>query len=174
MNNIKGAFLAPDQIEQRLPTQGEAQCAASLLLRCNGYDLDVWSDGEWPVDDAFLRAIASQPLPSKGDGVSEQPEVIWARLDNATLYADGSSPCVARTKEFANGTKYVRADASSQAEIERLRTNGREFIEAAEAVFDWMNGNDLSADHEEQHPDDFERVSKALVAFRAALAEGKE
>jgi hypothetical protein len=54
--------------------------------------------------------------------VSDQPEFIWARLDNATLYADGSSPCVARTKEFANGTKYVRADASSQAEIERLRT----------------------------------------------------
>ena len=66
------------------------------------------------------------------------------------------------------------AYASSQAEIERLRASGREFMEAAEAVFDWMNGNDLSADHEEQHPDDFERVSKALVAFRAALSGSKE
>lgn len=51
-----------------------------------------------------------------------------------------------------------------------IRTKGREFLEAAEAVFDWMNGNDLSADHEAQHPEDFDRVSSALVAFRAALS----
>ncbi len=54
--------------------------------------------------------------------------------------------------------------------LERLENDGKEFLEAAEAVFDWMNGNDLSADHEEQKPDDFKRVSEALVAFRTALA----
>lgn len=52
-----------------------------------------------------------------------------------------------------------------------LLEDGKEFLEAAEAVFDWMNGNDLSADHAEQRPGDFERVSSALVKFRAAIAK---
>jgi len=77
---------------------------------------------------------------------------------------------VLRRSEAAVAARYI----ASQAELERLRTSGREFMEAAEAVFDWMNGNDLSADHEEQHPEDFARVSKALVAFRAALSGSNE
>jgi hypothetical protein len=60
--------------------------------------------------------------------MSIQPEVIWARLDNATLYADGSSPCVARTKEFANGTKYVRADLLGVSDLDaRMRKGADEF-----------------------------------------------
>lgn len=64
----------------------------------------------------------------------------------------------------------LRASTASGEPVASLRKSGQEFLEAAEAVFDWMNGNDLSADHEEQKPDDFERVSKALVEFRAALS----
>jgi hypothetical protein len=67
--------------------------------------------------------------------MSNQPEFIWARLDNATLYADGSSPCVARTKEFANGTKYVRADAMLAALVTAEKIIGRE-VPNGQAIID--------------------------------------
>lgn len=38
------------------------------------------------------------------------PERIFARIDTATVYMDGSSPLVARTREFRGGEAYVRAD----------------------------------------------------------------
>lgn len=72
--------------------------------------------------------------------------------------------------DFWEGILASRASSASGEPVASLRKSGQEFLEAAEAVFDWMNGNDLSADHEEQKPDDFERVSKALVEFRAALS----
>lgn len=37
-------------IEQRLPTRGEAAFAARVLSHCNGHDLDVWTGGNWPGD----------------------------------------------------------------------------------------------------------------------------
>lgn len=38
--------------EGRLPTREEAAEAARILLLCNGHDLDTWSDGALPSDDA--------------------------------------------------------------------------------------------------------------------------
>lgn len=55
------------------------------------------------------------------------------------------------------------------ADKANLHKTGQEYLVASEAVFDWMNGNDLSADHEEQCPRDFARVCKAIVEFRSAL-----
>lgn len=45
----------------RLPTQAEAVAAAKVLLRCNGADLDEWTDGEWGDGAAdALRALAGE------------------------------------------------------------------------------------------------------------------
>ncbi|MDX0227152.1 hypothetical protein RWA06_04710 [Sinorhizobium meliloti] len=41
-----------------------------------------------------------------------QPDRIWARLDPATVYMDGSSPLVARTREFPGAEEYILADAA--------------------------------------------------------------
>jgi hypothetical protein len=94
--------------------------------------------------------------------VSDQPEFIWARLDHATLYADGSSPCVARTKEFANGTKYARADASSQAEIERLKA----LLKSARSYVSDVASNNSAFLQEEAGHD--------LASIDAALSGSKE
>jgi len=65
---------------------------------------------------------------------------------------------------------YKRADAELFAAASDLLQEGSAFLMAAEAVFDWMNGNDLSADHKKAHPEDFKQVSETLLAFRAAIA----
>jgi hypothetical protein len=57
--NKKPSYMALDQIEERLPTREEARRAAALLLRCNGMDLDDWTEGEWPTDDGFLHDLAA-------------------------------------------------------------------------------------------------------------------
>lgn len=46
------------------------------------------------------------------------PERIWAKLDRATVYMDGSSPLVARTREFDEATEYVRADLYATLEAQ--------------------------------------------------------
>lgn len=64
--NAEGAGSSPAGVdaltyelaEARLPTEGEARAAAAVLLRCNGHDLDVWTDGEWIGDDSGLRRLA--------------------------------------------------------------------------------------------------------------------
>lgn len=38
-----------------------------------------------------------------------------------------------------------------------------EFVKATEALVDWMNGNDMSADHAEQKPEDHKRLCAALM-----------
>lgn len=43
--------------EGRLPTREEAAHAAAVLIRCNGHDLDVWTDGEWPSNTDFLDTL---------------------------------------------------------------------------------------------------------------------
>lgn len=41
----------------RHPTREEAALAAAILHRCNGLDLDVWTDQRWP-DDTSEEALA--------------------------------------------------------------------------------------------------------------------
>jgi len=36
---------------ERLPTQREFDAACRIIARCNGHDLDVWTDGVWPNDE---------------------------------------------------------------------------------------------------------------------------
>jgi len=50
----------------------------------------------------------------------------------------------------------------------------REFMGAAEALLDWMNGNELVADQKRQRPKDYERLCATMVALRAALATAAE
>lgn len=59
----------------------------------------------------------------------------------------------------------LRAVNSHQALVDA----GSAFHEATERLLDWMNGNDLSADHAEQKPADFQALSSSLVAFADAL-----
>lgn len=50
----------PWEVEGRLPTREEAAFAARILSSCNGYDLDVWSEGNWPTDALeWLGPLAS-------------------------------------------------------------------------------------------------------------------
>lgn len=49
------------------------------------------------------------------------PERIWAKLDRATVYMDGSSPLVARTREFRGSTAYVRARMAGVTSFDALR-----------------------------------------------------
>lgn len=51
-----------------------------------------------------------------------------------------------------------------------LEKAAREYLEATEAVFDWMNNNDIVADHAEARPDDYKRVNEAIAELRLALA----
>lgn len=53
--------FARDQVGGKIPSREQASTAASVLLRCNGADLDEWTDGVWPDDDATeaLRKLAS-------------------------------------------------------------------------------------------------------------------
>lgn len=57
----------PWAMEDRLPSRDEAAFAARVLSSCNGHDLDVWSDGNWPTDaDEWLRPMSisgGQTLP---------------------------------------------------------------------------------------------------------------
>lgn len=50
-------------LPERLPTREEAAMAARILLRCNGHDLDVWTEGEFPDDDDWLKALAKVTTP---------------------------------------------------------------------------------------------------------------
>ncbi len=58
--------------------------------------------------------------------------------------------------------------------LDELRREGAAFLEAVEALLDWMNGNDLSADHEDQQPKDYARVCATLTSFRAAIAKAEK
>lgn len=55
----------------------------------------------------------------------------------------------------------------------RLVEDGRAFLLAVEALCDWMNDNDMAADHQDQRPDDFKRVSETMERFRATLGENQ-
>ena len=42
---------------ERLPTREEAAQAARVILECNGWDLDQWTDGIFPSDEETTRAL---------------------------------------------------------------------------------------------------------------------
>lgn len=46
--------------------------------------------------------------------------------------------------------------------MDSLEPASREFVAAVEALLDWMNGNDMSADHADQKPQDYKRLCTAL------------
>ena len=46
-----------------------------------------------------------------------------------------------------------------------------EFLAATEALLNWMNGNDLSADHADQCPADYDRLCTALESIQEALRQ---
>jgi len=50
-----------------------------------------------------------------------------------------------------------------------LRDAATRYLEETEKVFDWMNGNDLSADMQARDPEGFEHLSQAMIDLRAAL-----
>ncbi|CAH1678319.1 hypothetical protein [Chelatococcus sp.] len=64
------------------------------------------------------------------------------------------------------GREYVRADIFDETvEV------GREYLQASEVLFDWVNETDLVSDYEEGHPEEYERQNKAISAFRALLSK---
>ncbi len=53
--------------------------------------------------------------------------------------------------------------------MDSIDAAAREFVEATEALLDWMNGNDLVADHADQRPKDYERLCTALDRINRLL-----
>ena len=54
--------------------------------------------------------------------------------------------------------------------MDKIEAAAREFLPAVEALLDWMSGNDLSADHADQRPDDYTRLCVSLERMQAALS----
>ena len=52
-----------------------------------------------------------------------------------------------------------------------LEAAAREFVSATEAVLDWMNGNELCADHANQKPEEYHRMCCALGRIQNVLAD---
>lgn len=102
----------------------------------------------------------------------EQIERLTRERDDAQERATSNGMSWANAlNEFDEAEQQVQKLTAEKA---KLHKTGQEYLVASEAVFDWMNGNDLSADHEEQCPQDFARVCKAIVEFRSALeTEGR-
>lgn len=57
LERLEALITTPSESQERRPTKAEAAQAASVLLRCNRWDLAVWSDSEWPTDTDFLKNI---------------------------------------------------------------------------------------------------------------------
>jgi hypothetical protein len=148
---------------ETIPHYEAAAMARELLaLRSSGaVKVKPWYLG---AQNDGLFIIDTPPRPSNDDQWHDRtdgPELV--------IPLSGVSKDVAQWIVDAHNAALSSIEPAEQYRDD-LRAKGQEFLEAAEAVFDWMNGNDLSADHEEQRPDDFRRVSEALVAFRTALA----
>lgn len=57
---------------------------------------------------------------------------------------------------------------------EEIEAAAREFLAATELLCDWMNGNDISADHSDQKPEDYERLCAAMERMQDALGDNAE
>jgi len=58
-------------------------------------------------------------------------ERIWAKLDRATVYMDGSSPLVARTREFNGAAEYVTVSKQNAGDLNRAEMPDEDDIEQA-------------------------------------------
>jgi len=65
------------------------------------------------------------------------------------------------------------ANARLIAAAPDLLENGRAFLKAVEALCDWMNGNEIAADHKAAKPDDFNRLCETMVSFRSSIASAE-
>ena len=55
--------------------------------------------------------------------------------------------------------------------MDSIDAAAREFVEATVLLLDWMNGNDMSADHAEQKPEDYKRLCAALERINNLLKD---
>ncbi len=83
-----------------------------------------------------------------------------------------------RDAEHKLELRRVRSEMWDKLEAEQdggqLREASSEFVEATEALLDWMNNCDLSADHHSAQPEDYERLCDALERIQAALTTPEE
>lgn len=75
----------------------------------------VHADGVALKKDQNGSLVEPYGGPAMSETVNHTPERIWARLDSATVYMDGSSPLVARTREFRGAAEYVAASQISES-----------------------------------------------------------
>lgn len=73
------------------------------------------------------------------------------------------------TDEIAATRSVAHKLLASDKRVRALEEAVREYMAAVERAFDWMNGNDLVADHSEQCPEDYDRINAASERLRAAL-----
>lgn len=88
------------------------------------------------------------------------PEKIWAKLDRATVYMDGSSPLVASTREFRGSTAYVLACMADVTSFDALRDA---FLRGAS----WRKRNGLSEGEAEEY------LEKAAIDYADIAASGR-
>lgn len=77
----------------------------------------------------------------------------------------------ALSKQFARaeGAEMTSTAHDPNDAPHNLLRQGTRFLNAVEALCDWMNGRDLSSDHADQKPADYKALCEAMPAFRAAL-----
>lgn len=58
---------------------------------------------------------------------------------------------------------------ASEAAREKLEQTGASFLADVDCLCDWLNAQDISADHAESKPEDFDRLCDSMTEFRATL-----
>lgn len=110
-----------------------------------------------PAPAGAAGPVWTPPLKGCVDLAPDDPDVVRAR---AALRGEAPTP---PAESPHCGPAPAGAPAAGGGE-------GEEFLAAVEGLLDWMNANDLTADHKDQCPEDFHRLVSAMIAFRAALA----
>lgn len=106
------------------------------------------------------------------DGLRKSPREAWSMwgekngLISIPLYLASTSAGV--TEEQTPRVTEAMVDALKLA-ID-ITAKGTQFLEDVDALCDWLNGSDISADHAAQKPDDFKRLCSSMAAFRASLS----
>jgi hypothetical protein len=53
--------------------------------------------------------------------------------------------------------------------MNEIEAAAREFLPDVEALLDWMNGCDVSADHAADKPEEFKKLCRSLERMQAAI-----
>ena len=131
-----------------------------------GLALEVKRNDMRSVLTAALAAAVQEGEAKPVAGVHEYVDGYELRCDNG----DGYTPSdfeKSMIEDAING--YVGALSHPAPADAGVVEKAKAFLSAVVSLCDWLNGNDLSADHARLRPDDFGALSTAMTDLRAAL-----